>query len=99
MKLALTMVVIHIAFLSKIWGKAMEKYNGWTNWDTWAVNLWLMNDEHNYNKLMNMSLYEVEAFTKKNMRDMFYYGDKITWSDVNMDEIIVSIKELIGEYK
>jgi hypothetical protein len=77
----------------------MEKYNGWTNWDTWAVNLYLMNDEHNYNKLMNMSLYEVEALTRKNMRDMFYYGDKITWSDVNMDEIIVSIKELIGEYK
>ncbi len=75
----------------------MEKYNGWTNWDTWAVNVWLMNDEHNYNKLMNISLYEVEEFTKKDMRDMFYYGDKITWSDVNMDEIIESIKELVGE--
>lgn len=22
-----------------------EKYNGWTNYETWAVNLWMSNDE------------------------------------------------------
>jgi hypothetical protein len=26
-----------------------EKYNGWTNYPTWAVNLWLGNDEGLYN--------------------------------------------------
>ena len=26
----------------------MEKYNGWTNWETWDVNLWVMNDEGLY---------------------------------------------------
>jgi hypothetical protein len=75
----------------------MEKYNGWTNWDTWAVNLYLMNDEQNYSKLQTMCAEDAEELTKKDMRDMFYYGDKITWSDVNMDEIIESIKELVGE--
>ena len=25
-----------------------KKYNGWTNYETWAVNLWLGNDKGNY---------------------------------------------------
>lgn len=27
-----------------------EKYNGWTNWDTWATGLWLDNEQNLYNK-------------------------------------------------
>ena len=27
-----------------------QKYNGWANYETWAVNLWLTNDEESYNK-------------------------------------------------
>ena len=26
----------------------MEKYNGWTNYPTWAVNAWIDNDERDY---------------------------------------------------
>ena len=26
----------------------MDTYNGWTNYETWAVNLWLMNQEGSY---------------------------------------------------
>ena len=25
-----------------------KKYNGWTNYETWAVNLWMSNDEGSY---------------------------------------------------
>lgn len=26
----------------------MTKYNGWTNYETWLVNLWMSNDEGSY---------------------------------------------------
>ena len=31
-----------------------ERYNGWTNWDTWAVALWADNEESLYNRLWAM---------------------------------------------
>lgn len=30
----------------------MNEYNGWTNYATWNVNLWLTNDEGSYNYWM-----------------------------------------------
>lgn len=29
-----------------------EEYNGWTNHETWLMNLWLTNDESSYNVLL-----------------------------------------------
>lgn len=37
-----------------------EKYNGWTNYETWAVHLWLTNEEGSYN-----SCHELAANAKK----------------------------------
>ena len=31
-----------------------EQYEGWTNYETWTVNLWLMNDESSYGLLCDV---------------------------------------------
>tara|TARA_Y100000310_G_scaffold63081_1_gene58358 strand:- start:1410 stop:1700 length:291 start_codon:yes stop_codon:yes gene_type:complete len=32
-----------------------NKYNGWTNYETWNVNLWLSNDEGTYNYILDLA--------------------------------------------
>jgi hypothetical protein len=31
-----------------------KTYNGWTNYETWLVNLWIQNDEDHYSQLHDM---------------------------------------------
>ncbi len=41
----------------------MEKYNGWTNYETWNVNLWIDNEEGSYNERRRAAFesYDVQA--------------------------------------
>jgi hypothetical protein len=71
----------------------MEKYNGWSNYDTWLVNLWLMNDEHNYNSFRRLDEDEVNEMTLTDLEEWFYYGDDIDFDVVNINEIRESIIE------
>ena len=46
-----------------------KKYNGWSNYETWAVNLWLDNDQYSYNEMRNKAksstTYELSEFIKE----------------------------------
>jgi hypothetical protein len=41
--------------------KMAEKYNGWTNYETWNVALWTGNDEGLYNMVREGQPYTVES--------------------------------------
>ena len=82
-----------------------EKYNGWANYDTWLVMLWLDNDYENYKRKIKMvngvgsgkditMLTDLELFDKLRM---FHYGDKINWHNVDIDEIREALEEDLWE--
>lgn len=84
-----------------------KTYNGWTNWSTWQINLWLDNEEPWYRAKQsflrsgnNITEASVEAFCE----DMF--GGKATpdmdpsdWSEVNWDELAEAFEYEAKEYE
>ena len=86
-----------------------EKYQGWTNWETWNVNLWLTNDQSVYELTKELLGYEYEYEFKRAeaLRDWIYdlvhghkeevieqyINDDISLHRVNYEEIIEAFKE------
>ena len=42
-----------------------KKYNGWTNYETWLVALWLDNDEETYNKIRSFKYKDLYTLAGK----------------------------------
>lgn len=65
-----------------------EKYNGWTNWETWNVSLWLDNDESLYNAVRGLTTEALEETTKELMPTGTPDMDSAKeYNAVNWDEI------------
>ncbi len=60
-------------------------YNGWTNYETWNVALWLGNDEGLYNLVRRCEDYKEVVFSLLDC-GITETGDGISYNDVNVDE-------------
>jgi len=85
-----------------------KEYNGWTNYETWCVNLWLNNEYHSYEWLRALAMDEMEDYDKAEtlkvyvsedcnplIDDASMFTDLLNGalSEVNWYEIILAAKE------
>ena len=70
-------------------------YNGWTNYETWNVALWMDNDEESYQIARSSKNYE-EYRRKQNLRAEPLTGDHVSLFDdkLNIKELDEKIEEL-----
>lgn len=75
-----------------------EGYNGWANWETWNVALWIQNDEGIYGtaRMMRNRMDPYAAFVDS-MRSCGFHKtpDGAKWNDPNLDQN--ALNEMIGE--
>ena len=75
-------------------------YNGWSNYETWNVALWLDNDYDNYQLALIADDYnhfvELIKSTATNTFNKLFTGDKVLWTDekLNIQELDEKIQEL-----
>jgi len=74
-----------------------ETYNGWTNWETWNVSLWIGNDEGLYHLARQFRHLGYKAFASMMMEldDNNATLDGVKWNDPNLD--IAELNEMIEE--
>jgi hypothetical protein len=46
-----------------------DSYQGWTNRETWLVNLWLTNEEHTYQSTRGMNAESLESYVETILED------------------------------
>ena len=64
-----------------------EKYNGWADWTTWNVALWINNDEGFYNIAKDCKDYFDFLYEMQYMIGSFATPDGADWGEANIEEL------------
>ena len=73
-----------------------DTYNGWRNYETWNVALWIGNDEGLYNTVLELRERNYGAFVEE-MREcaITETPDGVAWNDSGLD--IAALDEMMEE--
>ena len=70
-----------------------EKYNGWNDWTTWNVALWIRNDQTYYNIATECKDYMDFLYEMQAMIGSFATPDGADWGEANIEELNEVISE------
>ena len=76
-----------------LWDKK-EKYNGWSDWTTWNVALWIRNDYGFYSIAKDCKDYMDFLYEMQAMIGSFATPDGADWGEANIDELNEVIQEI-----
>ena len=71
-----------------------EKYNGWHDWTTWNVALWINNDQTFYSIAKECKNYSDFLYEMQAMIGSFATPDGADWGEANIDELNELIEEI-----
>ena len=71
-----------------------EKYNGWNDWTTWNVALWIRNDLCYQNIAKDCKDYLDFLYEMQYMIGSFATPDGADWGEANIDELNELIEEI-----
>ena len=77
-----------------LWDKK-EKYNGWSDWTTWNVALWINNDQTFYSIAKDCRDYMDFLYEMQSMIGSFATPDGADWGEANIEELNEVIAEAI----
>ena len=71
-----------------------EKYNGWNDWTTWNVALWIRNDYGFYSIAKDCKDYMDFLYEMQAMIGSFATPDGADWGEANIEEMNELIEEI-----